>query len=234
MHQRTPQLSSSLRGPVWRSQCIRCMDRKSKRSVAVGPDPATAVWFHGRDIAGRNIAPSVISHRGACVRSSVMAERDEVQAARWFAIRDRVGEYLRALRVRAGAVSQARLSSDLEALGYRMTQSMVSRYEQGVLDAPLSLERIVGWALCCEALSDPMFGDIMSIAGYQLAAPSEDLERFDRLLAQYRALPMPDQVVLRRSLLWHLLGLRPAPDSADDRQTSRTPPRGSVPVGSSA
>ena len=55
-----------------------------------------------------------------------MAERDEVQAARWFAIRDRVGEYLRALRVRAGAVSQARLSSDLEALGYRMTQSMVS------------------------------------------------------------------------------------------------------------
>jgi hypothetical protein len=161
-----------------------------------------------------------------------MADRDEVQAARWFAIRDRVGSCLRALRVRAGAVSQARLSSDLEALGYRMTQSMVSRYEQGVLDAPLSLERIVGWALCCEALSAPMFSDIMSIAGYRLAATSEDLERFDRLLAQYRALPMPDQVVLRRSLLWHLLGLRPAPDRDDDGQTNRAGPLGPVPVGS--
>jgi hypothetical protein len=145
------------------------------------------------------------------VRSSAMADRDEVQAARWLAIRERVGVCLRALRHRAGAVSQARLSSDLEALGYRMTQSMVSRYEQGVLDAPLSLERIVGWALCCEALSAPVFGDIMDVAGYRLAVSNEELERFDRLLARYRALPMPDQVVLRRSLLWHLLGLRPAP-----------------------
>jgi hypothetical protein len=140
-----------------------------------------------------------------------MADRDEVQAARWLAIREQVGACLRALRHRAGAVSQARLSSDLEALGYRMTQSMVSRYEQGVLDAPLSLERIVGWGLCCEALSAPVFAEIMAVAGYRLAATREDLERFDRLLARYRALPMPDQVVLRRSLLWHLLGLRPAP-----------------------
>ena len=140
-----------------------------------------------------------------------MADRDEVQAARWLAIREHVGTCLRALRHSAGSVSQARLSSDLEALGYRMTQSMVSRYEQGVLDAPLSLERIVGWALCCEALSAPVFADMMAVAGYRLTATSEELVRFDRLLAQYRALPMPDQVVLRRSLLWHLLGLRPAP-----------------------
>ena len=147
-----------------------------------------------------------------------MADRDEVQTARWFAIREQVGACLRALRHRAGAVSQARLSSDLEALGYRMTQSMVSRYEQGVLDAPLSLERIVGWALCCEALSAPVFADIMDVAGYRLASSAVELERFDRLLARYRALPMTDQVVLRRSLLWHLLGLRPAPvDGAMDR-----------------
>lgn len=143
-----------------------------------------------------------------------MADRDEVQTARWLAIREQVGACLRALRHRAGAVSQARLSSDLEALGYRMTQSMVSRYEQGVLDAPLSLERIVGWALCCESLSAPIFTDAMDVAGYRLAASREELERFDRLLAQYRALPMPDQVVLRRSLLWHLLGLRPEPIDA--------------------
>ena len=149
-----------------------------------------------------------------------MADRDEVQTARWLAIREQVGACLRALRHRAGAVSQARLSSDLEALGYRMTQSMVSRYEQGVLDAPLSLERIVGWALCCGSLSAPIFTDAMDVAGYRLAASREELERFDRLLAQYRALPMPDQVVLRRSLLWHLLGLRPEPiDAAGDAPT---------------
>jgi hypothetical protein len=124
------------------------------------------------------------------------------------------------MRHRARAVSQARLSGDLEALGYRMTQSMVSRYEQGVLDAPLSLERIVGWALCCEALSAPGFGDVMDAAGYRVACSSDELERFDRLLAQYRALPLPDQIVLRRSLLWHLLGLRPAPDAIDADRAS--------------
>lgn len=144
-----------------------------------------------------------------------MADRDEVQAARWKSIRERVGACLRALRHGAGTVSQARLSGDLEALGYRITQSMVSRYEQGVLDAPLSLERIVGWALCCESLSAPGFRELMSLAGYQLASSEDDLARFDRLLARYRALPMPDQIVLRRSLLWHLLGLRPAPDEPD-------------------
>lgn len=161
-----------------------------------------------------------------------MADRDEVQAARWLAIREHVGACLRSLRHSAGAVSQARLSSDLEALGYRMTQSMVSRYEQGVLDAPLSLERVVGWALCCEALSAPAFGDIMEVVGYRLASSGDELVRFDTLLARYRALPMPDQVVLRRSLLWHLLGLRPAPDSGDDRLDKRATSVGSVPVGS--
>lgn len=149
-----------------------------------------------------------------------MADRDEVQAARWLAIRENVGACLRALRHRAGSVSQARLSSDLEALGYRMTQSMVSRYEQGVLDAPLSLERIVGWALCCESLSAPVFADIMEVAGYRLTSSTEELARFDRLLSRYRALPMPDQVVLRRSLLWHLLGLRPAPGESESERST--------------
>ena len=42
---------------------------------------------------------------------------------------------------------------ELEELGYHVTQSMVSRYEQGLLEAPLTMERMVGWALCCEGLS---------------------------------------------------------------------------------
>ena len=136
-----------------------------------------------------------------------MADRDEVQTARWQAIREQVGMHLRGLRLQSGATSQARLSTDLEALGYRMTQSMVSRYEQGILDAPLSLERLAGWALCCQGLSAPMFMDLMSLVGFSLPWSIGDFERFDQLLVRYRALPLPDQIVFRRSLLWHVLGL---------------------------
>lgn len=149
-----------------------------------------------------------------------MADRDEVQTARWKAIRERVGMYLRSLRLQSGATSQARLSIDLEALGYRMTQSMVSRYEQGILDAPLSLERLAGWALCCQGLSAPMFMDLMSLVGFHLPWSIGDLQRFDELLVRYRALPLPDQVVFRRSLLWHVLGLRA---NADVNGTSGEP-----------
>ena len=137
-----------------------------------------------------------------------MADRDEVQTARWKAIREQVGTHLRGLRLNPGGTSQARLSTDMEALGYRMTQSMVSRYEQGILDAPLSLERLAGWALCCQGLSAPMFMDLMSLVGFTLPWSIGDLERFDQLLVRYRALPIPDQIVFRRSLLWHVLGLR--------------------------
>jgi hypothetical protein len=138
-----------------------------------------------------------------------MADRDEVQVARWGLIRERVGKCLRDLRLSssAAATSQARLSGDLEDLGYHVTQSMISRYEQGLLEAPLTLERLVGWALCCASLSAPTFRELMQLAGYYLPWSQDDLTRFDRLLLQYRALPLPDQIVLRRSLLWHVLGL---------------------------
>ena len=39
---------------------------------------------------------------------------------------------------------------------------MVSRYEQGLLDAPLTLERMVGWALCCEALGVAAFKELLA------------------------------------------------------------------------
>jgi hypothetical protein len=42
-----------------------------------------------------------------------MADRDEVQVARWSQIRERVGECLRDLRLGSAATSQARLSGDL-------------------------------------------------------------------------------------------------------------------------
>lgn len=139
-----------------------------------------------------------------------MADRDEVQVARWGAIRDRVGSCLRELRIGEGAAtSQARLSGDLEDLGYHVTQSMISRYEQGLLEQPLTLERLVGWALCCASLSAPAFRELLGLAGYFLPWQAEDLTRFDRTLHQYRALPLPDQIVLRRKLLWHVLGLEP-------------------------
>ena len=142
-----------------------------------------------------------------------MADRDEVQVARWGAIRERVGTCLRELRVGDPATSQttsqARLSGDLEDLGYHVTQSMISRYEQGQLEQPLTLERLVGWALCCASLSAPAFRELLELAGYLLPWTQEDLARFDRTLRQYRALPLPDQIVLRRKLLWHVLGLEP-------------------------
>ncbi|MDQ3702173.1 MAG: hypothetical protein M3442_14825 [Chloroflexota bacterium] len=151
-----------------------------------------------------------------------MADRDEVQVARWSLIRERVGECLRDLRLGSAATSQARLSGDLEDLGYHVTQSMISRYEQGLLEAPLTLERLVGWALCCASLSAPAFRELMELAGYYLPWSQEDLARFDRVLRQYRALPLPDQIVLRRSLLWHVLGLREAFDAhADGVSTNR-------------
>ena len=160
-------------------------------------------------VVTQSAASTVTLGNGPQKRGGVpVADRDEVQTARWQAIRERVGMYLRGMRLQSGATSQARLSIDLEALGYRMTQSMVSRYEQGILDAPLSLERLAGWALCCQGLSAPMFMDLMSLAGFHLPWSIGDLQRFDELLVRYRALALPDQVVLRRSLLWHVLGLR--------------------------
>jgi hypothetical protein len=133
-----------------------------------------------------------------------VAERDAVQAARWEAIRAPVGGRLRTLR---GGRSQAVLAGDLEDLGYRVSQSSVCRYEQGLVDAPLTLERVVGWALCCESLSAPAFRELLELAGFQLAWAVPDLVAIDATLRHTRGLPLPDQIVVRRRLLWHLLGL---------------------------
>jgi hypothetical protein len=146
-----------------------------------------------------------------------MSDRDEVQVARWSAIKGRVGASLRELRLNDAGTSststppttrsQARLAGELEELGYHVTQSMVSRYEQGVLEAPLTLERIVGWALCCEALSSRAFKELLSLAGYYLPWDDADLVSFDDLLRSYRSLSLADQVVVRTRLLWHILGI---------------------------
>ena len=138
-----------------------------------------------------------------------MSDRDEVQVARWTAIKGRVGGNLRELRQgHAGDTrSQARLAGELEELGYHVTQSMVSRYEQGLLDAPLTLERMVGWALCCEALSSEAFKELLALAGYYLPWDAADLDAFDGLLRSYRRLSLTDQLVLRGRLLWHILGI---------------------------
>ena len=140
-----------------------------------------------------------------------MSDRDEVQVARWSSIKGRVGASLRELRVNdvsgVGARSQARLAGELEELGYHVTQSMVSRYEQGVLEAPLTLERMVGWALCCEALSSTAFKELLALAGYYLPWNVADLAAFDDLLKSYRRLSLADQVVVRGRLLWHILGI---------------------------
>lgn len=138
-----------------------------------------------------------------------MSDRDEVQVARWSAIKGRVGASLRELRQADAAAprSQARLAGELEELGYHVTQSMVSRYEQGLLDAPLTLERMVGWALCCEALSSRALKEMLSIAGYYLPWNDADLAAFDDLLRSYRRLSLADQVVVRTRLLWHILGI---------------------------
>jgi hypothetical protein len=144
-----------------------------------------------------------------------MSDRDEVQVARWSAIKGRVGASLRELRqsdaaAGNGSHSQARLAGELEDLGYHVTQSMVSRYEQGVLEAPLTLERMVGWALCCEALSSRAFKDLLALAGYYLPWHAADLHAFDELLRSYRQLSLTDQVVVRTRLLWHILGIEPS------------------------
>src|SRR3954453_5669070 len=127
-----------------------------------------------------------------------MSDRDEVQVARWSAIKGRVGASLRELRqgdpCGSGSTrSQARLSGELEELGYHVTQSMVSRYEQGLLEAPLTLERMVGWALCCESLSSPAFEDLLRLAGFYLEWSAVDLRAFDDLLKSYRQLSLADQ-----------------------------------------
>jgi hypothetical protein len=141
-----------------------------------------------------------------------MSDRDEVQVARWSAIKGRVGSCLRELRqseatIGNGSRSQARLAGELEDLGYHVTQSMVSRYEQGLLEAPLTLERMVGWALCCEALSSRAFKDLLALAGFYLPWHAADLISFDDLLRSYRQLSLTDQVVVRTRLLWHILGI---------------------------
>ena len=149
-----------------------------------------------------------------------MSDRDEVQVARWTAIKGRVGASLRELRQgenhASGATrSQARLAGELEELGYHVTQSMVSRYEQGLLDAPLTLERMVGWALCCESLSSAAFKELLALAGFYLPWNEQDLSAFDDLLRTYRQLSLADQVVLRGRLLWHILGIDPSAADAD-------------------
>src|ERR671927_38641 len=139
-----------------------------------------------------------------------MSDRDEVQVARWAAIKGRIGSCLRELRQGEAPRSQARLAGELEELGYHVTQSMVSRYEQGLLDAPLTLERMVGWALCCEGFSSRAFRDLLALAGYYLPWNEADLRAFDDLLRSYRRLSLADQVVLRGRLLWHILGIDPS------------------------
>ena len=147
-----------------------------------------------------------------------MSDRDEVQVARWSAIKGRVGTSLRELRLNDAGTSptrsQARLAGELEELGYHVTQSMVSRYEQGLLDAPLTLERMVGWALCCESLSSRAFKELLALAGYYLPWNADDLGAFDDLLRRYRRLSLTDQVVVRGRLLWHILGIGAADDAA--------------------
>ena len=151
-----------------------------------------------------------------------MSDRDEVQVARWSAIKGRVGASLRDLRQGQHLIestslgssrSQARLAGELEELGYHVTQSMVSRYEQGLLDAPLTLERMVGWALCCEALSSEAFKELLALAGYYLPWDAADLDAFDDLLRSYRRLSLTDQLVLRGRLLWHILGIEASTES---------------------
>src|SRR5712692_762659 len=150
-----------------------------------------------------------------------MSDRDEVQVARWSAIKGRVGTSLRELRQGQpageasafGSRSQARLAGELEELGSHVTQCMVSRYEQGLLEAPLTLERMVGWALCCEGLSSLAFKELLALAGYYLPWNEADLVAFDDLLRSYRRLSLIDQIVLRGRLLWHILGIEASEES---------------------
>jgi hypothetical protein len=136
-----------------------------------------------------------------------MPERDEIQIARWDAIRDRIGSGLREMRGRGR--SQARLAWELDELGFHVSQSMVSRYEQGQGEVPLTLERMVGWALCCDALSSEHLRELLELAGYTLPWTRGDMAQFDNLLLKFRSMSRPDQMALRRRMLWHLLGLHP-------------------------
>ena len=45
------------------------------------------------------------------------------------------------------------------------------------------------------------------LAGYRLPFGEQDLASIDQSLRHTRLLPLPDQIVVRRRLLWHLLGL---------------------------
>ena len=144
-----------------------------------------------------------------------MPERDEVQADRWDAIRGRMAHRLRSMR--GSGRSQAQLAWELDELGFHVSQSMVSRYEQGLGEVPLTLERIVGWAMCCDALSSEDLRELLELAGYTLPFTLADMRQFDDLLRRYRALSRPDQIVLRRRMLWHLLGLQPRPAKEKDR-----------------
>lgn len=114
--------------------------------------------------------------------------------------------------------SQAQLAWELDELGFHISQSMVSRYEQGQGEVPLSLERIVGWALCCDALSSQHLVEILDLSGYALPWTRGDMKQFDDLLRRYRALSRPDQMVLRKKMLWHLLGLRPREHSRESER----------------
>ena len=145
-----------------------------------------------------------------------MPERDEVQIARWDVIRNRVGSGLRGMR--APGRSQAQLAWELDELGFHISQSMVSRYEQGQGEVPLTLERMVGWALCCDALSSEHLREILELGGYTLPWTAGDMKQFDELLRKYRALSRPDQMVLRRRMLWHLLGVEPIPVPDRERE----------------
>ena len=74
---------------------------------------------------------------------------------------------------------------------------------------PLTLARMVGCALCCDALGSEHLREILELGGYALPWTRGDMTQFDDLLRRYRALSRPDQMVLRRRMLWHLLGLHP-------------------------
>lgn len=144
-----------------------------------------------------------------------MPERDEVQAARWDAIRERVGEGLREMRGRGR--SQAQLACEMDELGFHVSQSMVSRYEQGQGEVPLSLERLVGWAMCCDALSSGHLRGLLELAGYVLPWTAGDMKQFDLLLKKFRAMSTGDQMVLRKRMLWHLLGVNRRPMLVEER-----------------
>ena len=61
----------------------------------------------------------------------------------------------------------------------------------------------------CDALSSEHLREILELGGYSLPWTRGDMAQFDDLLRKYRALSRPDQMVVRRWLLWHLLGLQP-------------------------